>query len=533
MSTLTQGELQVRSAIPIMNIQKFHMEINKNCHGFFQLEGIVPEDMGEEILLWHISGTNVMIGAGEEVLFTGILKEVQISKEGQEYRAIMTGVSATEQLDHRRKSRTFQDVSMTYCEVIEQVLADTPGARLLFHKAEEKIGKPIYQIDETDWEFMKRLAGIMRTAIVPSVYSGSACVHIGLPKGRSRDADISETVSERIWMDKGRKGICRGIRTGENWEVGDRVNWGGTECFVITKECRLEKGLLNFYYTLAGAETFVSESYENSCMAGMLLPATVLAVEEESVKVKFDMDKEQSVESAYQYPWRPDIGNLMYCMPEKGERIYVLMGDSTGTEARAVCGVHRNGAGNSEMDNASRYFTTADRKRMYLTPESIGFQDMKQKKMLKVELKDGTGTNIVSHCKLTISAADTVGLKGNKVLFQSPQEISLVKKAASPTVINMCNGFDSVGATNKVTMEGAGEENFPVFHQSEAQTGKEYGLEEKEVFEKTIIASTPAMELTDSVVRKLKGCQVDRLEPVGEIRKNYINPLKKGGEKDE
>ena len=51
----------------------------------------------------------------------------------------------------------------------------------------------------------------------------------------------------------------------------------------------------------------------------------MLDTEGERVRVKFDMDREQDEESAYWYPWRPDMGNLMYCMPEKGERVVRIL----------------------------------------------------------------------------------------------------------------------------------------------------------------------------------------------------------------
>lgn len=114
-----------------------------------------------------------------------------------------------------------------------------------------------------------------------------------------------------------------------------------------------------------------------------MLPAAVLDVKEEQVKVKFDMDLTQSEESAYWYPWQPDMGNLAYCMPEKGERVYIHIGNAAGGRDRAVCGVRRNGKGNPELKNTHWYFTTKDKKRLYLEPDAMGFRDMKQKSCWK------------------------------------------------------------------------------------------------------------------------------------------------------
>ena len=38
------------------------------------------------------------------------------------------------------------------------------------------------------------------------------------------------------------------------------------------------------------------------------------------------------------------------------------------------------------------------------------------------------------------------------------------RDSLSPTVINICNGFDSIGATNEVTMSGTGNADFPLFN---------------------------------------------------------------------
>ncbi|MDE7478921.1 MAG: hypothetical protein K2M91_13420 [Lachnospiraceae bacterium] len=132
---------------------------------------------------------------------------------------------------------------------------------------------------------------------------------------------------------------------------------------------------------------------------------------------------------------------------------------------------------------------------------------MKQKQLLELKLSDVTGANVVSHRTLTIMAKETIGLKGGSILFQAPKEISLVKCAASPTVINMCNGFDTIGASDKVLMDGGRGDDFPVFHQSE-QSQQKYTFTDRKAAQKSIIGSTPVMELTSSLERQLEGCQV-------------------------
>lgn len=513
MPTLTLGDIQIESAIPIVDIQDFRMEVQENTHAYAWIEGMVSDGEGEECFLQPMAGTGLTVKANNRILFEGMLKETQIKQEGRGYQISLIGVSYTEQLDYQKKCRTFQDTSMTYREVIQQILADMPGAKLRFHDEDMKIGTPLYQMEETDWAFIKRLAGRSHTGIVACAYSATPDIHIGIPKGDDHKAD-NKAVREKIWYDRECRSFCIYMRTGEDWEIGDWIDHEDGLFIVTEKTCRLEQGLLQFYYTLMQKAHIRADAVENTYATKLLLAATVLDVQEEKVKVKFDVDKEQPLESAYWYPWEPDMGNLTYCMPEKGERVYVQIEDKAGKEGRAVCGVHGNGAGNPEMENSHRYFTTKDQKRMYLTPDAMGFQDLRQ--TFQAELKDDTGASLTSHCKLTITAEEDVGLKGNKILFHAPQEISLVKKAVLPTVLNMCNGFDLIGAADQVVMDGSREDAFPVPRREEESQGK-YVFQEPKKMTSCLIGSTPAAELEDSLEYRLEGCLVKQLGRSGLI----------------
>lgn len=70
MSPLTQGDLQIQSAIPIIGIQHFHMEQRANAHTSFHIEAIIPEEEGEEALLQ-------LLITGHFSRISGIYKQVK------------------------------------------------------------------------------------------------------------------------------------------------------------------------------------------------------------------------------------------------------------------------------------------------------------------------------------------------------------------------------------------------------------------------------------------------------------------------
>ncbi|MBD5546500.1 MAG: hypothetical protein HDQ97_03760 [Lachnospiraceae bacterium] len=509
MAAITSGEIKIETAVPIEDLQDLHMDIQKDSHAVIELKGVISEKEGETALLKPMEAANLNVWTSEKLLFSGMIRDIQVIQEGQGYQVSIQGISKTAQIDYKKKNRTFQNVNKSYQEIMREALKDTVGAGIRFYASDRKIEMPLYQIEETDWEFIRRLASHLNTSIVPDVLSGGAEISIGLPAGRIHSKETLDAFREKVWFDRESRKTCLSIRSYEDIGLGDRVEWEGIRYTVIGKECQLEKGLLCFRYRIAPKEAFAAKPYENPETIGRLLSARVLETKDEQVKVKFDIDENQPAEEAYWYPWEPDAGNLMYCMPEKGEQIYIYLGDYFSRQARAVCGVHANGCGNPEMKTTDRYFTTINNKRMYLLPGKMGFQDLKQKSPLEMSLMDETGTDFISNRQIVISARDTIGIKGNNLFFQAPKEISIVRRDnVSPTVINMCNGFDSIGATNEVSMKGSDNAGFPVFHEYQQESGKEYILDG---MEKDIIASTPCKTLTSGLEKQIRGIRVDQI----------------------
>ena len=514
MSAFTLSEMKVETSIVIENIQVFWMEAKRNEHIMIGLEGLVSREVLDEVLVGALEDVDLKVWVGNRLLFSGVISEVGITHEGQEHRVVVRGISKTVQTDYEKKSRTFQNVNRTYQDVMREVLGGVDGLDVRFYVKDRKIGSPLYQLEETDWEFVRRLASHLETSIVPVVINGGAAVSVGLLEGRTYEQENMDAYEERVWFDKERGSRCLIISAYEDLELGDRVKWKGLLYAVIEKSCSLDKGLLCFRYTLTSKEAFAAKRYENPHAVGRLLAARVLETKDEQVKVKFDIDKAQPTKEAYWYPWRPEVGNLMYCMPEAGERVYIHLGDYSEKEARAVYGVHGNGEGHPEMLAAHRYFTTVDNKRMYLQPEQMGFKDLKQTSPLEVSLADDSGISAISNKKIVIWAKDTVGIKGNNVFFQAPKEVSLVRRDGfSPTVINMCNGFDSVGATNTVSVGGAEKAEFPLFGEYKREEGKEWGLDGIEM---KIMASTPCGGLKSGIEKQIRGVQVNRIGGEGD-----------------
>lgn len=506
MGIYVQGDLFVETKITIESIEKLELEVKPGEHGKLILKGSIKEEDGQSTLFTSWENTEIKLYGKGKLLFYGLVRQINLTHEGGLFTILLEAVSATARLDVEKKSRSFQDIGKTYEEAFLQVLTDTPGSRLRFYGSDVPLGTPAYQLEETDWQWIKRMASRLGKPIFAGIYTNEPRMEVGLSEKSYYEADEAGVVENKIGKTGGQP--YRVVRTGENWNPGERVRWRGKEYVIGEKSGRLEKGLLWFSYTLGRKEAFSVTPYYHPEFRGRRLAATVLERKQELVRVRFAMDKGQQ-DKAYWYPWCPVSGNLFYCMPEEGEQIYIELEDIAGNTARAVEGIRQNGKGNPELLPENRLFTTRESKRLTLSEKKILFQDLGQKEPLQLLLDDLFGVEVRSNEKLTIWAKGDIGMKGETLSFQAPKEISLLRKdALSPTVINMCNGFDSIGQTNQVVAGIEGKDAFPQFGERSSCRGQkeEYDLPG---LEQSIIASTPAVRMSQSVERKICGFKVE------------------------
>lgn len=77
-----------------------------------------------------------------------------------------------------------------------------------------------------------------------------------------------------------------------------------------------------------------------------------------------DIDKEQSVEEVFDFPWKPVTGNLFYCMPEEGTKAALYFAKADEGTGEVIYNVRENGEECGELANYSnRYFTTENNNR--------------------------------------------------------------------------------------------------------------------------------------------------------------------------
>lgn len=152
-----QGQIRIESELPIESVDILQLNIRRGEHGKPALQGSVAEENDGEVIFGGLENSTLKLYADQELLFCGLIDEIKITHEGQKAAVELYGISATIKLDQEKKSRSLQDTEMTYEESMRKVLKETPGAILGFHARNRVLETPAYQLEETDWEWIKRM----------------------------------------------------------------------------------------------------------------------------------------------------------------------------------------------------------------------------------------------------------------------------------------------------------------------------------------------------------------------------------------
>lgn len=210
--------------------------------------------------------------------------------------------------------------------------------------------------------------------------------------------------------------------------------------------------MLKYLFVLGEKTLVTAPKRYHKKLSGVSLQGTVLETKAEEVKLHLLIDVEQDTGTAYWYPWVPETGNLMYCMPEVGTRVVLYFGSEEENSARCIRCVRTQEAGEIQ-DPTRRLFTTQDQKRLALEPQSMALQ-AQNVSGLQMQLADGQGVSLNGHKDVSVLAGGNVNIKGSKVNISAPQEISLVKLGAG--ALNMSNRFDAVGVKSLVGTSAVG-----------------------------------------------------------------------------
>ena len=228
--------------------------------------------------------------------------------------------------------------------------------------------------------------------------------------------------------------ICYDVVTRTSLSLGDRVTYEGRELLVSRKKTELAGGEVIFTYRLAGNGYTWVPWEDNPDYTGMSFVGSIVGTQGEQVEVAFDIDK--TAAGGNRYGFAPATGNLMYCMPQKGTKTSLYIGNGDEAQGIATGCIRTNGStceGTGSPEKKS--FRSEHGKGMDLYPQSMGLDGGETG---KITFEDETGTTIESNGGLVLMAKEGIRLESmTGIVMQGMSDImALYSEGASSLCVN-------------------------------------------------------------------------------------------------
>ena len=484
MEAIAMDRLILDSVFNVTGILDLEIEHKVNEHGRMTVRGYLgnsPEPAerlpseGSEIKLMYTDEE----GLTEQIpLFAGLIQKVHIFQEGGVRQVILSAVSGSYLLDQEKRSCSFQDISMSYKDVVKQVLQKSGGSAICSIGKETQIGKPLIQYEETDWEFIKRLASHSNSVLVADPTGEKPSFSFGLADGASYEEETSKAdFSVRKKVARYRKlSQCEEISYQETdaveytvqtehaaLEIGDQVSIQGKPLYVREVTLRL-KGSVFLCYCSATTKPGISAL--KAChpyISGLTLDGKVLKAINDTVKVHLSIDQSQDEGKAYPFPYatgyQAEGHTGWYVMPEVGDTVQIVFPTEDENQAYAVQSSRQEDTPKT-ADPRTKYLRTPDGKEIKLDKDEILITAKDNVTYVRINEKTGVDVYTDKEVKV-ISGGNITVSSGNNISMTSKNDFSIhagknlkVTAEDSITITNKENNMKMVPASG-ISMSAA------------------------------------------------------------------------------
>lgn len=454
-SAATYQDLEIK---PYQLNELFELKISRRLNEHIRLSftGVIPADLKDKYIHETESDTKVEVNQRDasgkiRPLFKGPVTQVQVKTVRDIYYLQVEAVSATYNLDIQVKSRSFQNINQGYTDLINQVIADYPGAAVNDSVTENvKTNQLIMQYLETDWQFIKHLAGHFFAPIIPAGVFAEPKFYFGLP-----DGDVKGDLDNYHYSVKKKIGDYRNssenynpdlqetdfifyeLETDQVFELGDLITFKKRKLYVYEATTLMRQGILKHNYLLAPQGGLSRNPIYNPRLIGASVQGRVLEVSKDKVRVHLEIDPEQAVEEAYWFPYSSAYtaeGNSgWYCMPEIGDCVQVYFPDHEESNAIATGSVRKDteDSENNKVGNPDiKYFRTKSGKELMLAPKEV-LLSAKDGEIF-IRLHDDDGIQIYSKRQIKLISKEDLNIESRKkVLVSAEEAINLTCKASN------------------------------------------------------------------------------------------------------
>ncbi len=397
---------------PLHNITDLKIKREIGEHSKLYLNAVIPEEESERYALEMDFNDNIQVTQQEKVVFCGYVYTAAVKVINHVHYLELEAIAYTYDFDIVKKYRSFQDLSMTYQDILNEIMSDYPKAEYIDTITKGKvIDDIIVQYNETDWEFMKRLASHFGKGIVCEDKAFYPRLFFGLPEYnditeveeksyiRCKNLeDYIDTVSNFQSSINDWDKISYQIETYQYFNICEVLKYK-YQPLVITKietYIKQEEILHKYYITTkdGAGQNFI----ENKNVKGARIGGVIKEIQRNTIRIHLDIDPIYKGSNNKFISYAGGINNEVgYYMPKEGSAVLLYFPTTMEKDAIICSSVRKGTAGQDRMsDTREKHMRNEFGKEMRL-----GHNDMEFK-------TQGNQMSLAGSGVVTINSGDTI-----------------------------------------------------------------------------------------------------------------------------
>lgn len=428
MDVITHDKIEV-SGVKFKRILSLTINHSINEHGTAIIRGEMDSVTGREDAARLNERSLVKITTKAQgqpsVLFCGVVMKTNLIYENDYLVLELTLITTSYLLDIQKRNKSFQDEGKTYGAILQEALQGSGTVTMSI--SDRPIGTLVMQYNETNWEFIKRIASKFNTSVSADITSEVPEVTIGKLSSKKVIMKSHETgtgLSQYIF------GVATTISNmaynGCSYQygyLGDNFNQEG---IITATNAELIDGTLKCSYSY-GAPALLSNTLkvENTQVAGRMFTGEVKEVKEDKVRVHIlDIDSEFDGGSNHWFPYSTAYsssdGSGFYCMPAVGDQVRLFFPSEDEGDAFAASSVNVAPL----EDPLNKMWKNAMGKEILLTPEGIRISNKNGGTDLYISLTDEEGIVIHSNKQINIDSKANININaGKELVIEGKEEV--------------------------------------------------------------------------------------------------------------
>lgn len=439
MSTITYENIHV-NGIPFQRILNLRISHAPNAHGRAEIRGLIPREQARRLAEQtdETTGIEITTDAKEQpqCLFYGVVSMLNIGQQSEYAVLDLVAETTSSRLSAKQNSRTFQNTGKTYGQILNQILEGRGTVSVMV--TDRPIGSMIMQCDETDWEFIIRMASQLGVPAFSNIIARTPQIYIGLPPS-SRTKEIETLTYDYAKSNAEYQTAAAAmpedfssdtIKSYDYFYLGDTVLFEGRSLQIKTVDAVLADGILECTYSMGLKTSFHAAPITNSHASGRMMTGTVTAVMADKVQVFLNsVDSQEDSSSNWWFPYSTAYssadGSGWYSMPAVGDEVRVFFPSGNEADAFAASSVAKN----VREKVTDKCWSGLNGKQILMTEEGLVITGKEGK--LYIKLSDAKGIEIISDMDINITSAAKVNIQGGEEVKIIAENEVLVGTATS------------------------------------------------------------------------------------------------------